>query len=274
MEDGQELLELDEQSGTTTMEIDDASHQPRSVAHNARIVAGGFPDGRQRTTRRDDPVQPEVSNLLVPERPAYISETSGKLRYLGHSSNYAFTQQVLQMLNRDSPANPSPEILLSSDGKVYEAESNRLMPLKPPDINGLPSKRIALHYLQCVQFRTQPLFYLFDEADFRVHLNLFYDDPLTYAQSAVVWYTHYLVLMAIGRALDSRIQRGTSSDVIVLEHFTRALQLLPDMAYLCDHSVETTELFCCIALYLQSIDHRRAAIVYVSCSLGCVCATD
>lgn len=205
-----------------------------------------------------------VSNPLVPEQPVYVSESSGKLRYLGHSSGYAFTQQVLHMLHQYPPSNPSPEIILSLGGEEQRAESGRIVPHSTPDVSRLPSRGIALHYLQCLRFRTEPLFYLFDEPDFVSRLHQFYKDPKEYAQTSLVWFVHYLVLMAFGKALDHHAQRDISNDAAVSELFTRALQLLPDMTYLCDHPVEATELFCSVTLYLYSVNHRQAAAVYVS----------
>lgn len=205
-----------------------------------------------------------ISNPLVPERPAFIQESSGQLRYLGHSSAYAFTQQVLQVLQQASPSNPSPEFFPSFDDSAYKAELQAILPLASPDISGLPSKGVALHYLQCVKFRTQPLFYLFDELDFNAHLNAFYKDAIAHSSVNPVWYIHYLVVMAFGKALDPHQHLEGPWPLQTPQYFQRALSLMPDMSYLADEPLETTEMFCCIALYFQCIDHRRAAISYVS----------
>lgn len=205
-----------------------------------------------------------ITNPLVPERPAFIQESSGKLRYLGHSSAYAFTQQVLQVLQQAAPSNPSPEFFPSFDDSAYKAELHAILPLASPDVSGLPSKGIALHYLQCVKFRTQPLFYLFDELDFNSHLDAFYKDPVAHSSADPVWYIHYLVLMAFGKALDSHQHPEGPWPSQTPQYFQRALSLMPDMTYLANEPLETPEMLCCVALYLQCIDHRRAAISYVS----------
>lgn len=214
----------------------------------------------------------DITNPLVPERPAFIQESSGQLRYLGHSSAYAFTQQVLQVLQQASPSNPSPEFFPGFDGSAYKAELHAVLPLADPDVSGLPSKNTALHYLQCVKFRTQPLFYLFDELDFNSQLNAFYKDAVAHSSANPVWYTHYLVLIAFGKALDAHEQLKGPWPLQITHYFQRALSLMPDMAYLADEPLETTEMFCCVALYLQCIDHRRAAISYVSYNRDCVLA--
>ena len=201
-------------------------------------------------------------NPLVPELPVYVAETSGKLRYLGHSSTYAFTQQVLHLADQTPASNPSPEILLGLDNAVSEAESCRLTPEQNPDISQLPSKDICLHYLYTVRFRTQPLYYLFDEIYFGQCVDEFYRSPYEYAQSNPIWFAHYLVLMAFGKAMDPAAQLVDTISPL----FTRALLAVPDMAYLCDNPVESTELCCSITLYLQSIHYRQSALVYVGCT--------
>lgn len=210
-----------------------------------------------------DAGQGEVPNPLAPGQPAYVAETSGRLRYLGHSSTYAFTQQVFNLTRQAMPSNPSPEILSSFDDVAYKSESHRLTPVQDPDIARLPSKDIALHHLQTVKFRTQPIYYLFDEQDFTVCLQDFYKRPFEYAKSNPIWFAHYLVLMACGKAIDSGGQGDATTPPMVSELFVRALTLLPDMTELCESPVISTELCCSIALYLQSIHHKQAATVYV-----------
>lgn len=218
----------------------------------------------QTSSQAGGTVPTDLPNPLVPDRPVYISEASGKIRYLGHASTYAFTQQLLHVVQRSPPTNPAPEILLSNDGHVYKAECDRLVPLPSLDVSGLPSKETAMYYLECVKFRTKPLLYLFDDSAFGASLQQFYSTPATYAASDLIWYTHFLVLMALGRSLDPHDQVGRAPHRATSKYFTRALQSLPDMTYLCHDNMKTTELFCSMALYLQSIDHRQAALLYVS----------
>lgn len=205
--------------------------------------------------------QSGVSNPLVSEQPTYISDNSGRLRYLGHSSTWSFSRQVLNMVNQSPHSNPSTEASLHVEGEVYNVSTVDLT-ISQSDIAGIPSMDLALYYLQSVKFRTHPILHLFDEADFSFHLHRFYESPATYGQSNRIWFVHFLILMAFGKAFVKQTQptRGpTGSDL-----FARALRLLPDTTYLCYEPVESTEILCCIALYLQSIDHRSAAHIYVS----------
>ncbi|KAF9694385.1 hypothetical protein EKO04_007231 [Ascochyta lentis] len=94
-----------------------------------------------------------------------------------------------------------------------------------------------------------------------MHLNHFYQDPMTYAEAHLIWFIHYLVLMAFGKAFVTQTRRG--SEPPGLQLFERALRLLPDVTFLINERVESTETLCCIALYLESVDHRTAAHVYI-----------
>ncbi|KAH8788152.1 hypothetical protein F5883DRAFT_478816 [Diaporthe sp. PMI_573] len=256
----------------TGADISDATHDPASTQRSDALPDSqpsirDSPGDHFDIQDAEDVEHNGIANPLVPERPAFIQESSGQLRYLGHSSAYAFTQQVLQVLQQPSLSNPSPEFFPSFDGSAYKAELHAILPLVKPDISGLPSKGIALHYLQCVKFRTQPLFYLFDELDFNSHLNAFYKDAVAYSSANPVWYIHYLVLMAFGKALDPHERLEGPWRFQVPQYFQRALSLMPDMTYLADEPLETPEMLCCIALYLQCIDHRRAAISYIGLAL-------
>jgi proline utilization trans-activator len=203
-------------------------------------------------------------NPLVPDRPSYITENSGRIRWLGHSSTYAFTQKVFQIVQREGPSNPTPEMQMSNDGRIYTAETDLLVPMKTPDVSNLPSKATAMHYLEVIKFRTKPLFYLFDDTSFTAGLDQFYRDPVMFAGSDMIWFAHFLVLMALGKSLDPHSIYKSGSDGQVSVYFTRALQMLPDMTYLCGQNMTSTELLCSIAIYLQSVDHRQAAMLYVS----------
>jgi proline utilization trans-activator len=205
----------------------------------------------------------KVHNPLAPDRPAYVTESTGRLLYLGHSSTYAFTQQLLH-LTGDSPlSNPSPEVNLRSNGPAHKANSCDLTNVQDPDISGLPSKSTALYHLQSVKFRTQPLYFLYDELEFLEALSAFYSMPSEYARSHPIWFANYLIIMAFGIALTSQEYEGSTSRPSSRDFFTRALALAPDMSYLCEYPIQATELYCSIALYYQSIHDRCPALVYV-----------
>lgn len=214
-----------------------------------------------------DDAEPAVENPLVPERAAYHSDGAGRLRYMGHSSTWSFSRQVIQLVYSRLHASSSPTTFSGLDGDTYHVSPPESPSVTDPwSFAGLPSLDLSLFYLQTVKFRTYPLFHLYDEAEFTHRLRGFYQAPRAYAQANRIWYAHYLVLMAFGKTLASPNipERGPAG----ADMFARALQVLPDMTQLCCDSVEATEVFCCVALYLQSIDHRSAAYVYVRLGIG------
>ncbi|KAH7009725.1 hypothetical protein EDB80DRAFT_412636 [Ilyonectria destructans] len=202
-----------------------------------------------------------VENPLVPEKPAYFSEASGRLRYMGHSSTWSFSRQVLDMAYQSPNAEHSPSASSRLDGEIY-----RILPEPGPIFNswsfeGLPSLDLSLYYLHTVKFRTHPFFHLFDESEFTSRLHQFYQEPETFAQTNRLWYVHYLLIMAFGKSFIS--QGNAQSGPAGSELFARAMGVLPDTTQLCSDPVKATEIFCCIALFLQSVDHRVAAHLYV-----------
>lgn len=200
-----------------------------------------------------------LSNPLVPEQPAYLWDSSGYLRYLGHSSTWAFTQQLLSLTRKSARLTPSPELPVYTEAEIYPVNATRLS-LLPEELAGLPSLELSLFYMQSVKFRTYPLYYLFDEEDFVSNLHRFYESMATDVQEQRLWYVHFLLVIAFGKAFKAQ----TMCCLAGADFFNRALRLLPDTTFLSRDAVRSTEILCCIALYLQSTEHRNAAHIYVS----------
>jgi hypothetical protein len=128
----------------------------------------------------------DVSNLLVPEQPSYMSDYSGRLRYLGHSSTWSFSYQVLQMASQGTGLSCSPAASMQRhvDGETYSIDSQHRVDLSAIETTGLPSLELALYYLQSTKFRTYPFFHLFEETDFMHDLHLFYRESPGICQNA------------------------------------------------------------------------------------------
>lgn len=205
-----------------------------------------------------------ISNPLVSDQPDYLT-ISGRLRYLGHTSSWSFTQQVLRMAHGSPHTRHISRVLNYVEGEAYTIPQVQPIAIIPADVTGLPSLSLSQLYVQTVCFRTYPLFHLFDEADFRSSLLQFYKSPIDYAHQRPLWFVQYLVVMAMGKALAhpgpaQRIENGEGPGS---QLFARALKLLPSVLYLWTDPVLSTEIFCCMALYLQSVDHRAAASISV-----------
>lgn len=265
-------------TNNTTTQFEDSVYDDRDLVEQDEPATwnGLTPrDGQvlDETRSQDEPGTPDYSgvvNPLVRDQAAYIS-ISGRLRYLGHSSTWSFTQQVLELAHQSPLTKRVPRGEMYVEGDAYRLPFEELYHFTESDMSGLPSLDVSLYYVQSVKFRTNPLFYLFDEHEFTTSVHEFYKSPLLYARAKPIWFIHYLVIMALGKALVSRSQPTAASQNVTSagSHLlTRALRLLPDITHLAEEPIDATEILCAIALYLQSIDHRCAAHIYVSRTLG------
>ena len=202
-----------------------------------------------------------TSNPLVSRGPSYVTDVYGRLRYLGHSSTWAFSRQVLKMAHERAYSKPLPETSMRIEGDVYGLNSRFCQVPAIDDVRGLPSLEVALFLLQTVKFHTNSLHHLFDEESFTSSLYQFYNDPQQHAMQYKLWYAHYLVIMAFGKALGP--SPSHNGGLAGLDLFARGIKVLPDLIYLCQEPVLASEVLCGIALYLQSTDHRTAAHVYI-----------
>ncbi|KAG5656922.1 hypothetical protein KAF25_011091 [Fusarium avenaceum] len=204
----------------------------------------------------------DVSNLLVPEQPSYMSDYSGRLRFLGHSSTWSFSHQVLQMASQGTGLSCSPAASMQRhvDGQTYSIDSQRRVDLGTIETTGLPSLELAVYYLQSTKFRTYPFFHLFEETDFMQNLHLFYRNPQVYARTHSLWYVHYLLIMGFGKSF---VRQQATVGPAGSDLFARAMAQMPDATYLCRDPVKATEILCCVALYLHCVDHRVAAHSYI-----------
>lgn len=207
----------------------------------------------------------QIANPMVPEQPAYMQDGFGNPRYLGHTSTFSFSRQLLSIVHQHphlGDATPTP---LNFDAEAYAVNAtSRHVPADA--YTALPSLEVASFYVQVLKFKTNPFFYLFDESVFMAQMHHFYesltDTPLTNR----IWYVHYLLIMAFGKALSTQSRFGCIEG---LDLFDRALRLLPDASILWEDPLTATEVLCCVGLYLYSIDHRSAGYMYVS-SLRCL----
>lgn len=76
-----------------------------------------------------------------------------------------------------------------------------------------------------------------------------------------LWYIQFLLIMAFGKALllPAAPGQGPPGSGFV----SRALDLLPDNPGLYQDPILSVEILCCLALYMQSVDHRNSAFTYV-----------
>lgn len=158
----------------------------------------------------------------------------------------------------------SPENLLFQ-GEVYELGWDGQRP-SPPSADlgpgGLPSPDFAMYLINAVKFHCGQLFHLFDEDHFMERFSKFHDPAADQSTLHPLWFIHYLLILAFGKAFVARTNKGRRPPGA--EFFVHAMKILPDFTFSCPDPVETTEIYCCAALYLQSLDFRSSAYRLVS----------
>jgi hypothetical protein len=105
------------------------------------------------------------------------------------------------------------------------------------------------------------MFHLFDEDSFMRSFDLFHD-PNASERPSMLWQSHYLLVLAFGKAFVARANTGRHPPGWDL--FLKGIQLMPNITFVVTEPMETIEVLCCAALYLQSLDFRCSAYRMVS----------
>lgn len=180
--------------------------------------------------------------------------------FMGTSSNWSFGRRVLAMTYEQLHGKTMPPDNILFAEKLYDLEwdGNRRQSLHDNfDMSQLPSKDFAIHLLNAVTFHCGGLFFLFDEGSFLDRLALFHENPQEYSRRWPLWYVHYLLLLAFGKAfatqpINSQWPPGTN-------YFVQAMRIMPDLTFFDTEPIEVIQVLCCKALYLQSLNRRAAA---------------
>lgn len=181
--------------------------------------------------------------------------------YLGTSSNWSFARKILSMTHEHVYHAPLQTDSLIFDGTTYDLGWDGTRTTVYQEAPIVPTLDYSIYLINAVKFHAGQLYHLFDEGTFMGGLYSFYEDPQQQMSLDTLWYIHYLVIIALGKALI--VQRNRDTRPPGCEFFTRALQLLPDSTHLSRDSTIACEVLCCVALYLQSLDHRNSAHNFV-----------
>ncbi|KAG5770177.1 hypothetical protein H9Q72_002842, partial [Fusarium xylarioides] len=161
----------------------------------------------------------------------------------------------------------SPEVPLNHDGVAFNIE---LPSMKQTDlavnIEGLPSLDYALYLTNTVKFHIVQTYHLFDEQKFMPALHSLYTDgPPPVTAGNRMWYVQYFLVMALSKGLLTRGMSKAGSPGS--EYFMKAMELFPDTYGLYIDPILSIEVCCGLALYLQAVDHRNSAYVYLGIGL-------
>ncbi|KIV86015.1 hypothetical protein PV11_01658 [Exophiala sideris] len=180
----------------------------------------------------EDADQPPVQNPLTSSQSFSLLDSSGKERYLGSSSSWAFSWQIRSFLRQ------------SVGDEVV--------------INLVPPSEEATYAMGSASV---PTYHLFEKESFMRKLNDFYQTSPTIEALADLWHVQFLLVIAFGKLF---LRRGASSlgppgarDVI------RALQLKPDISDSWEDPILYVEVICLLSLYLLTADIRGTAYVFI-----------
>ncbi|KAB8076106.1 hypothetical protein BDV29DRAFT_200469 [Aspergillus leporis] len=202
-----------------------------------------------------------LTNPLSSGPSTFMAAASGRIFYLGTSSNWSFARKILSMTHEHLYNSPLPTGSLYFDGSAYDLGWDGTRTTVTPDIPMAPPLDFSIYLINAVKFHAGQLFHLFDEETFMGGLYAFYENPEQQIATSGLWYIHYLLILAFGKAFV--VQRNHGSRPSGCDFFTKALQLLPDPTHLSREPIIATEILCCIALYLQSLDFRNTAHNYI-----------
>ncbi|KAM0467703.1 hypothetical protein ACHAP7_011670 [Fusarium lateritium] len=200
---------------------------------------------------------PRMINPLVAPPSKFVVDYQGRKR---PSSTWAYSRHYV-----DQEA--SPEVPLNHDGAAFNID---LPSMKQSDVvismESLPSLDYALYLTNTVKFHIVQTYHLFDEQRFMQSLmSLYNDGPPPLSAENRMWYVQYFLVMALGKGL---LTRGMSKAGLPGgDYFMRAMELFPNANGLYQDPILSIEVCCGLALYLQAVDHRNSAYLYLGMAL-------
>ncbi|KAJ5097998.1 transcriptional regulator family: Fungal Specific TF [Penicillium argentinense] len=244
-------------------DLDSTLHSPQ-----ARATQGGRlredldmePDGHKSRFSR---------NPLVDRDPSFAKTPDGRFWYMGPTSSWSFCRRVLALIGRSVPEANCPDDPWHLDGMAFKLQWRPFPPDEVPDVTNLPPLDYALFLFSTVKFYFGFLSFMIDEELYLKSLYEFYDNPEAKAASSRYWYAQYLLVLAFGKAfLTQKNLYGTPPGH---QYASRAMALLPDLSGMHEDPLLCIQALSLAAVYLQSIDMRRAAFQHVGQALrGCI----
>ncbi|KIW45224.1 uncharacterized protein PV06_03626 [Exophiala oligosperma] len=169
---------------------------------------------------------------------------------------------------------PLPPENLLFEGKSYDLEwdgerrparnsSSQAAEISP----ALPSADFATFLINAVKFHCGQVFYLFEDERFTQQFSQFQRDPTKTMEASRLWYIHYLLVLAFGKAFVAPSTNGRSRKPPGAELFVHAMTLMPEFSFYDADPIEEIQVLCCAALYLQCLDFRGAAYCMIGRAL-------
>ncbi|EAA57671.1 hypothetical protein AN6030.2 [Aspergillus nidulans FGSC A4] len=127
----------------------------------------------------------------------------------GTSSNWSFARKILGMTHENLYHSPLPTDSLLFEGSTYNLGWNGLRTTVYAEALVVPTLDYSIYLINAVKFHAGQLYHLFDEGTFMGGLYAFYEDPQQQMTTGGLWYIHYLVIIALGKALVVQRNRDT-----------------------------------------------------------------
>ncbi|KAF5987912.1 transcription activator, partial [Fusarium bulbicola] len=180
-----------------------------------------------------------LTNPLAFHTYDFVPSVTGHILFMGTSSNWSFNKRVLTMTHERVKGRPLSMHNLhfaGTEGKVFDLRwdgTRKLTAQDVPDMSALPTKDFALYLINSVKFHCGWLYSLFDEDIFLERFRVFHENPSEYARAEPLWFIHYLLVLAFGKAFvvqSTKSRRPPGGDF-----FMQAMKLMPDFNFFdCD----------------------------------------
>ncbi|KAJ5638537.1 transcriptional regulator family: Fungal Specific TF [Penicillium herquei] len=256
----QNLILEDQRWQDITQNIDDSLHStealpPRNIEDDPDVEH----DGHRRFSR----------NPLVDNNPQFAKTPDGRFWYMGPTSSWSFCRRVLALIGRRVPESNCPPDPWHLDGMAFKLQWRPASPDEVPDVSNLPPLDYALFLFNTVKFYFGFLSFMIDEESYLQDLHEFYKNPAEKAADSRYWYAQYLLVLAFGKAFLSH--KNPSGTPPGHQYAARAMALLPDLSGMHRDPLTCIQALSLGAVYLQSIDMRRAAFQHIGHALrGCI----
>jgi proline utilization trans-activator len=225
------------------------------VAHNIQSLGinGLFP-------RRANGASSEL-NPLSSSKSFFVIDSSGTQRYLRYSSTWSFSWQIRRFLQEALGTDINVNLAPQQEGGDYLLASMNFNDGGPLDDDDVPLKDYAEYLMTTTIFHLGSIYHLFDKEEFLAKLTLFYEKGTPIVDGSNLWHVEFLLIMALGKLLLAR--EASKLGPPGAAEFLKAMKLLPSIANMYRERVLSTEILCCVSMYLHCVDMRSAAHNFV-----------
>ncbi|CAG8113139.1 unnamed protein product [Penicillium salamii] len=244
--------------------VEDTGARPCSSGQETITAATVQQTGSHGDLCDGDQADTNISNPLDSGRSRFLVDDSGRRRFLGPSSTWAYTRQLIVDIQEHFNQPSIPDIPLNVDGNAYAFDWSNEGDI-PFTKAELPSLDYAIYLTNTVQFHIAQLYHLFDQKQFMNGLYQFYESSVPEPPQSKLWYIQYLLIIAFGKTF--LMQKSADGIPPGAVFFARAMKLMPGIPGLYDDPLLSVEILCAAALYLQCLDHRNSAYVYLGIAL-------